>query len=83
MLEIMNERSKKDEVEKRPITIEGTVSTGDLKGKSFIVYLGDSPSKAQLVIDNQIMPCSRIEIVVDRGKPVIEIKFDCWFLPEE
>jgi len=81
MLEVMNKLSEA-KIEKKS-SIEGIVTTGDLRGKAFVVYLGESPAKSQLVIGNEIMPCTKIQITVDREKPVVEIKFDCWFVPEE
>ena len=74
---------KEEKVQEKPSVLEGVITNGDLKGKSFVVYLGDTPAKSQLVINNIIMPCTRIEVVVDREQPAINVKFNCWFLPEE
>jgi aspartate/glutamate racemase len=77
------QKSREEEIqESHSSVLEGVITNGDLKGKAFVVYLGDTPAKSQLVINNIIMPCTRIEVVVDREQPAINVKFNCWFLPE-
>jgi hypothetical protein len=56
---------------------KGTVTSGDYKGKPFVVYLGESPKKSRLSIDNEVIPCRKIEVVVDWKESITTIKFEC------
>jgi hypothetical protein len=65
------------------VTIEGIVTSGDVKSKALILYLGEGPKKSCLIIRNEIIPCRRIEVIVDWETPVTIANFDCDFVPEE
>jgi len=63
--------------------IEGIITKGVLKGEPFKIRLGPTPSECQMIAGGHVLLCTKASITIDVEKPVTEIAFNCWLLPEE